>query len=116
MRQKRGDMTQPSISCVVCAYNEAGKISHILNAIHAHPALSEIIVVDDGSTDETASLVQAFPGVKLISYRPNQGKTHALTQGIAAASGDYLMLLDADLHGITAADIQALADPVLDGR
>lgn len=105
-----------TISCVVCAYNEALQISQILRAIHGHPLLSEIIVVNDGSTDETAALAARFPGVRLISYPVNRGKTYALSQGIAAARGDYLLLLDADLDGLTAADVHALAEPVLRGR
>jgi glycosyltransferase involved in cell wall biosynthesis len=105
-----------TISCVVCAYNEALQISQILKAIHGHPLLSEIIVVNDGSTDETAELAAQFPGVTLISYSQNRGKTYALSRGIEAAKGDYLMLLDADLDGLTATDVYALAEPVLRGR
>jgi glycosyltransferase involved in cell wall biosynthesis len=104
------------ISCIVCAYNEADRIRHILDAVHRHPALLEVIVVNDGSTDATNALVAAYCDIRSISYTPNRGKTYALGQGIAAASGDYLMLLDADLTGVTAADIQALADPVISGR
>jgi len=103
------------ISCVVCAYNEADRIAHILDAAHRHPALSEVIVVNDGSTDATEARLAGYPDIRVISYAPNRGKTYALSQGIAAAGGDYLMLLDADLAGITAADIQALADPVTSG-
>lgn len=103
------------ISCVVCAYNEADKIMNILSAVHRHPVLAEVIVVNDGSTDDTGMCAWAFPGVQIISYMPNRGKTYALSQGIAAATGDYLMLLDADLAGVTAEDIQALADPVISG-
>lgn len=105
-----------SISCVVCAYNEGDKITHILRAIQDHPLLHEIIVVDDGSSDNTAELAAAFPGVRLISYHPNRGKTYALSQGMAAASGDYFMLLDADLEGVRADDINALAEPVMRGQ
>lgn len=104
------------ISCVVCAYNEADKILNILKAVHRHPALYEVIIVNDGSTDETEALAWQFPDVRIISYMPNRGKTYALSQGIRAATGDYLMLLDADLSGVTAADIQALVDPVISGR
>ena len=47
---------------------------------------------------------------------PNKGKTYALSRGIAAAKGDYLMLLDADLTGVTSSDVTALAAPVIGGR
>jgi glycosyltransferase involved in cell wall biosynthesis len=106
----------PRISCIVCAYNEADRIGHILDAVHRHPILSEVIVVNDGSTDATRAFVEGYPDIQVISYSPNRGKTYALSRGIAAAHGDYVMLLDADLAGVTAADVQALADPVLDGR
>ena len=104
------------VSCVVCAYNEAERIRRILGAVHNHPALAEVIVVNDGSTDDTEAVLNDYPNIRAISYAPNRGKTHALTRGIAAATGDYLMFLDADLAGVTAADVQALADPVIGGR
>ncbi len=103
------------ISCVVCAYNEAERIGAILEAVNRHPALLEVIVVNDGSTDATAALLAQYPHIKVISYSPNRGKTYALSRGIALAKGEYLMLLDADLAGVRPADIQALADPVMDG-
>lgn len=105
-----------SISCVICAYNEADKIADILKAVEGHPLLRETIVVNDGSTDDTAVLARSFPGVTLISYPANRGKTYALSQGIAAANGDCIMLIDADLAGLTAADIFALAEPIMSGR
>jgi glycosyltransferase involved in cell wall biosynthesis len=104
------------ISCVVCAYNEEDRIRNILDAVDAHPALSEVIVVNDGSTDETEALLRTYPNIRVISYTPNRGKTYALSRGIAAAAHDYLMLLDADLAGVTAADIEALAAPVVNGE
>jgi len=103
------------ISCIVCAYNEEERIGAILEAVDRHPALLEVIVVNDGSTDATAAMLARYPQIKLISYSPNRGKTYALSRGIALARGEYLMMLDADLAGVRAADIQALADPVLDG-
>ncbi|MBW8733972.1 MAG: glycosyltransferase family 2 protein [Asticcacaulis sp.] len=104
------------MSCVVCAYNEADSLSDILRAIDGHPLFSEVIVVDDGSSDGTADIARTFPDVRVISYRPNRGKTHALSLGIEAASGDLIMLIDADLKGLKASNIFALAEPVLAGR
>ena len=103
------------ISCIVCAYNEADRIQHILDAVYRHPMLYEVIVVNDGSTDDTAAMLANYPDIRVLSYSPNRGKTYALTQGVAAAGGDYLMMLDADLAGVTPADVAALARPVANG-
>jgi glycosyltransferase involved in cell wall biosynthesis len=103
------------ISCVVCAYNEAERIGAILEAVHRHPALHEVIVVNDGSTDATEALLAGYPQIRVVSYSPNRGKTYALSRGIALAMGEYLMLLDADLAGVRPSDIQTLADPVVQG-
>ncbi len=60
------------ISCVVCAYNEEHRIRNILDAVSGHPALGEVIVVNDGSTDETLALLRTYPEVRVISYTPNR--------------------------------------------
>ena len=106
---------QAKISCIVCAYNEADRIRHILDAVYRHPMLYEIIVVNDGSTDDTAAMLANYPEIRVLSYSPNRGKTYAMNQGVAAAGGDYLMFLDADLAGVTPADVEALARPVTNG-
>ncbi|HEX3407133.1 MAG TPA: glycosyltransferase family 2 protein [Caulobacteraceae bacterium] len=104
------------ISCVVCAYNEADRIRNILDVIHCHPALTEVIVVNDGSTDDTEALIRKYPTIRVLSHSPNRGKTYALSRGIAAARCEHLMLLDADLAGIKPSDIDALAAPVMRGE
>jgi glycosyltransferase involved in cell wall biosynthesis len=104
------------ISCIVCAYNEAERIRNILDVIVGHPALGEVIVVNDGSTDDTEALIRSYPTIRVLSHTPNRGKTYALSRGIAAARHDHLMLLDADLSGVTAADIDSLAAPVMRGE
>jgi glycosyltransferase involved in cell wall biosynthesis len=114
-RERAVGLTDKGVSCIICAYNEADRIGQVLAAIAEHPLFEEIIVVDDGSTDETAARVAAFPGVQLISYPINRGKTYALARGVAAATSDHLMLLDADLTGVAPHDIDALAGPVLTG-
>ena len=113
---RRAQAPLRGISCVVCAYNEEHRIRNILDAVDGHPALAEVIVVNDGSTDQTEALLATYPNIKVISYSPNRGKTYALSRGIAAAAHGHLMLLDADLAGVTAADIDALAAPVIGGE
>src|SRR6185312_5543225 len=114
-RAKTPQNAQARISCIVCAYNEADRIQHILDAVYRHPMLYEIIVVNDGSTDDTEAMLADYPEIRVLSYSPNRGKTYAMEQGVAAAGGDYLMFLDADLAGVTPADVSALARPVANG-
>ena len=104
------------ISCIVCAYNERDRIGSILRAVEGHPALQEVIVVNDGSTDDTPALVRIHPGVRFVSYSANRGKTYAMGQGIAAATGEHLMFLDADLAGLGPREIDRLAAPITSGR
>jgi glycosyltransferase involved in cell wall biosynthesis len=104
-----------TISCIICAYNEADRIENILHAVVDHPLLSEIIVVNDGSTDSTSSLLSTYATVRTISYSPNRGKTYALGRGIQETTGELVMLLDADLSGVSSEDISRLAAPVLSG-
>ena len=106
----------PRISCIICALNEGPRIGAVLEVATAHPLVAEVIVVDDGSTDDTAQVVSRFPAARLISHERNQGKSKAVATGVGAARHDLLMLLDADLKGLRADDLTALARPVLDGR
>ena len=104
------------ISCIICAYNEAPRIAAVLAVATAHPLLRDVIVVDDGSSDDTAEVVRRFPTVRLLSSPVNRGKSFAMANGVAAAKSELLMLLDADLLGLSREHITALAAPVLSGE
>ncbi|HUV98560.1 MAG TPA: glycosyltransferase family 2 protein [Gallionella sp.] len=116
MTQNYAQQKNVRISCIICAYNEAPRIAAVLAVTSIHPLLNEVIVVDDGSTDQTAEIVRQFPTVKLISLPVNQGKSIAMATGVMAAQNELLMLLDADLTGLAAEHVNALAFPVLSDK
>jgi cellulose synthase/poly-beta-1,6-N-acetylglucosamine synthase-like glycosyltransferase/peptidoglycan/xylan/chitin deacetylase (PgdA/CDA1 family)/spore germination protein YaaH len=88
------------VSVIIPAFNEARVIESSVNRVLASTNVRiEVIVVDDGSTDETSPIVaRAFAGdsrVRLLTL-PNGGKAHALNQALKMASGDIIVALDAD--------------------
>ena len=91
------------ISFVVIAHNEASNIGHTLGAITSLAGLGryEVIVVNDGSTDRTADIVtdiaERNPSVRLINLHRNHGRGYARSTGIAAARGDLIATVDADI-------------------
>jgi hypothetical protein len=88
----------------------------VLAPVLGHPLIEEVIVVDDGSSDATSAIVAGFAGVRLITLPQNRGKTAALATAIAQAKGPLLLLVDADLIGLSREDLTALIQPVLRGR
>ncbi len=104
------------VTCLIAAFNEAARIGPVLAAAAGHPMLRQVIVVDDGSGDATAEVAGQVPGVTVLRNGRNRGKTWALSVGIEAATAPHLLLLDADLVGLTAAHLTALIDPVRAGR
>ncbi len=94
-----------SISCIVPCFNEAANLQKLLPYLEEvlwETGLAwEIVVVDDGSTDGTASLMAAWcelSGFRCIALSRNFGKEAALTAGLAAAAGDAVVLLDGDMQ------------------
>lgn len=98
-RHERFDESfQPPVSVVIAAFNEAKVIARTIDAVLAnrYPAL-EIIVIDDGSADDTAGEVERVFGDRVrLMRQENAGKAAALNHGIAAASGEIIIALDAD--------------------
>lgn len=109
-------MEEVRLSCIICAHNEAPRIAAVLSAATGHSLLDEVIVVNDASEDETTEVVRRFRTVRLVELPRNVGKSRALIEGLKAAKGEQIMLLDADLANITERDISALAEPVIKGR
>lgn len=99
------------VSVVIPAYNEADVLPATLAALRRWRQADEIVVVDDGSGDGTADVARRA-GARIVRLPRNVGKGKALQAGVAAARGQVLVLLDADL-GATASEAAKLAAPVL---
>lgn len=95
----------PHLTIVIPAYNEENRIIETLLRIDeyldAQAYSSEVVVVDDGSTDSTFDLVEKFADshkrFKVLHHEPNRGKGYAVRSGVLTAAGEYVLISDADL-------------------
>ena len=106
------------LSVIIPVYNEAATIQEILKQVRAVGLAYEIIVVDDGSTDRTRELLKAEenqPGTVVIYHDRNQGKGAAVRTGFDRATGEILLIQDADLE-YDPRDYPVLLRPIEEGR
>jgi len=110
----------PTLSIVIPAYNEERFIGRLLELVQAVPldplgVTKEIIVVDDCSKDRTSEIASAAAGVRVHRMSVNGGKGRAVRAGIDLATGDYLIIQDADLE-YDPQDYVPMVQALLDGR
>jgi glycosyltransferase involved in cell wall biosynthesis len=106
-----------TVSVIIPAYNEEASILNVLQAVDRqrdHGIALEVIVVDDGSKDRTVEIVKSRPDMysKLIELSPNGGKGKAVKAGLEHATGDFVLIQDADLE-YDPADFPQLFAPVV---
>ncbi len=106
------------LSIVIPAYNEEATIEHLIRRVQAvdlGTIEKEIIVVNDGSKDGTGRVLQGITGIRHLSHERNSGKGSALTTGFQAATGDMILIQDADLE-YDPGDYAAVIQPLVEGR
>jgi glycosyltransferase involved in cell wall biosynthesis len=108
------------LTIIVPAFNEEATIHSVLSRVfECLPEVYEVIVVDDASRDETAAKIKEFatsqPRVRFLQHSANQGKTAALRTGFEAASGDIIVVQDADLE-YDPQEISELIAPIVTGK
>jgi len=103
-----------NLSIIIPVYNEEKNIQEIIKRVQATKRASEIIIVDDGSHDGTRDILKTLDGkkkVRVIFQEKNQGKGAAVVVGMKAATGDVLLIQDADLE-YDPRDYPALLQPI----
>lgn len=109
-------MAKLQLSVIVPVYNEAATVQQILKRLLAVKDVSEVIVVDDGSSDESVSEVKKVKDKRLkLIQKANGGKGTAIKEGLRHVTGNYVLIQDADLE-YDPADIPELLKPIKTGK
>jgi glycosyltransferase involved in cell wall biosynthesis len=113
------DPARSVVSVLVPAYNEGATVARVFERLATVPLTLEVIAVDDGSSDDTGRLLDALAAQgkvhRVIHHPVNRGKGAAIRSAIAAATGDVMVVQDADLE-YDPADLPLLFAPIADGR
>lgn len=94
-------------TCLIPFYNERDRIGEVLKVVTEIKLISQIVCVDDGSTDNTSAYIKSrWPQIKIIKLPYNQGKASAVRAGLKAIQNEMVLLMDADLQELNKAEIE----------
>lgn len=108
-----GETVHKKVTAIVPTYNEATRIGRVLDVLTTYPKFLEIIVVDDGSIDNTAQVVAQY-NVRYLPQTENHGKGYVMDIGVAQAAGDIIFFADADVTGLTHQVIDEILQPMIE--
>lgn len=104
------------VSAIVPAFNEEKNIAANLNTLINSKYIDEVICVNDASTDNTLKILKRIKGIILLNNKKNRGKAYSVSKGIKRASGDIVVLIDADLIGLKEESIKNLVNALQNKR
>ncbi len=108
---------RPRLSVLVPAYNEEHTVGRVLDKLLSLPFVDEIVIVDDASTDRTPEIIREMADPRIVSHRMehNSGKTAAIREATRLATGEILIVQDADLE-YDPEEIESVIQPIRDGK
>lgn len=102
-------------SIIIPAYNEEKTIEEVVKRVKKLKIKKEIIVVDDGSTDNSYKIIKKIKGIKIIRNKPNRGKGAAIRYALDYVTGDIVIIQDADLE-LNPEEIPKIIQPIMTGK
>lgn len=103
-----------TVSVIIPAFNEEKTVAHVVKIVKSLNYIKEVIVVDDGSADQTA-LMAKEAGATVINHMKNRGKGAAIKTGFKNSKGDIVVFLDADLQNLTKSQVDNIIKPIMNG-
>lgn len=108
------DTSRPKITAIIPAFNEEATVAEVVRVARSSKMIGEVLVVSDGSTDNTVETARAA-GARVLDLKKNHGKGSAMRLGVLDTNAPIVLFLDADLRGLTASHLELLVWPVITG-